>query len=76
MGKSRDGVGAGHRAAVLGAGSGAVECIRQLPDGYQSVAQCLSCDALNHQHGAGAAGAAQLAGSPGGQFEAWMHSEQ
>jgi hypothetical protein len=39
--KGRDGVAAGHRAALLSAGSGAVERIRRLPDGYQCVAQLL-----------------------------------
>jgi hypothetical protein len=33
----RDGVAAGHGAAVLSAGSGAVGRMRQLPDGDQSV---------------------------------------
>jgi hypothetical protein len=44
--KGRDGVAAGHRAALLSAGSGAVERIRRLPDGYQRVAQLLSRDAF------------------------------
>ncbi|WP_211256423.1 hypothetical protein, partial [Edaphobacter aggregans] len=64
--KGRDGVAAGHRAAVLSAGSGAVERIRRLPDGDQSVAQILSRDAFHHDHGTGAEGTRRLAGSSGG----------
>jgi hypothetical protein len=42
--------------SVLGAGSGAVERRRGLPDGDQRVAQILRRDALNHHHGTGAEG--------------------
>jgi hypothetical protein len=52
----RDGVAAGHGAAVLSAGSGAVERIRRLPAGDQRVAQILSRDAFHHDHGTGAEG--------------------
>ena len=74
--KGRDGVAAGHGAAVLSAGSGAVECMRRLPDGYQRVAQFLSRDAFNHHHGTGAEGTWRLAGSSGGPIDAWLHAEQ
>ena len=74
--KGRDGVAAGHRAALLSAGSGAVERIRRLPDGYQRVAQILSRDAFNHDHGTGAEGTRRLAGSSGGPIDAWLHAEQ
>ena len=74
--KGRDGVAAGHRAAVLSAGSGAVERIRRLPDGYQRVAQLLSCDAFHHHHGTGAEGTRRVAGSSGGPTDAWLHAEQ
>ena len=72
----RDGVRAGHEAVVLGAGSGAVEGTRRLPDGDQSVAQILRRDALNHPHGTGADGAWWLAGSGGGRIAAWLRAEQ
>jgi hypothetical protein len=52
----RDGVRGGHWAQVLGAGSGAVERMRGLPDGDQRVAQILSRDAFKHDHGTGAEG--------------------
>jgi hypothetical protein len=58
--------------SVLGAGSGAVERTRRLPDGDQSVAQILRRDALNHHHGTGADGAWWLAGSSHGRIEAWF----
>ena len=74
--KGRDGVAAGHRAALLSAGSGAVERIRRLPDGYQRVAQLLSRDVFDHDHGTGAEGTRRLAGSSGGPTEAWLHAEQ
>ena len=72
----RDGVRAGHRAQVLGAGSGTVERTRRLPDGYQSVAQFSNRDVLNHPHGTGAEGTRRLAGSSGGPIDAWLHAEQ
>ncbi len=74
--KGRDGVAAGHGAALLSAGSGAVERIRRLPDGYQRVAQILSRDAFHHDHGTGAEGTRRLAGSSGGPIDAWLHAEQ
>jgi hypothetical protein len=58
--------------SVVGAGSGAVERTRRLPDGDQSVAQILRRDALNHHHGPGADGAWWLAGSSHGLIEAWF----
>jgi len=72
----RDGVAAGHGAAVLSAGSGAVGRMRRLPDGDQSVAQILSRDAFHHDHGTGAEGTRRLAGSSGGPIDAWLHAEQ
>jgi hypothetical protein len=64
------------RRSVLGAGSGAVERTRRLPDGDQSVAQILSRDAFNHDHGTGAEGTRRLAGSSGGRIVAWFDAEQ
>jgi hypothetical protein len=72
----RDGVAAGHGTTLLSAGSGAVERIRQLPDGYQRVAQLLSRDAFHHDHGTGAERTRRLAGSSGGPIDAWLHAEQ
>ena len=50
--------------------------MRGLPDGDQSVAQILSGDAFNHDHGTGADGTRLLAGSSGGPIGAWFDAEQ
>ena len=73
---SRDGVRVGHRSAVLSAGSGAVDRMRWLPAGDQRVAQILSGDAFDHDHGTGAEGTRLLAGSRGGPFGACLRTEQ
>lgn len=66
-----------HGAAVLGAGSGAVERTRRLEHGDQRIAQILGRDALNHHHGGGADGARWLVvSSHGRRMEVWLCAEQ
>ena len=73
---NRDGVATVHGEQFWGAGSGAVERTRRLPDGDQRVAQILSRDALKHHHGTGAEGTWRLAGSSSGRIGACFCAEQ